>query len=87
MLHILPFLLSFAVRVAIIYVLSAFGGTLVAALFVENIPEVGSSGALYGLIGAMLSGLIRYWRMYTNKVFNVNILIEQLSNFPINVVF
>ncbi|KAF3445743.1 hypothetical protein FNV43_RR10920 [Rhamnella rubrinervis] len=54
-------------RVAIIYLLSAFGGTLVAALFVENIPEVGSSGALYGLLGATLSGLIRYWRMYTNK--------------------
>ncbi|XP_015887633.3 RHOMBOID-like protein 8 [Ziziphus jujuba] len=54
-------------RVGIIYVLSAFAGTLVAALFVEKTPEVGSSGALYGLLGAMLSGLIRYWRMYTNK--------------------
>ena len=70
-----------AVRVAIIYLLSAFGGTLVAALFVENIPEVGSSGALYGLLGAMLSGLIRYWRMYTNKVFNLNIHIVHLFIF------
>lgn len=59
-----------AVRVGIIYVLSAFAGTLVAALFVEKTPAVGSSGALYGLLGAMLSGLIQYWRMYTNKVYN-----------------
>uniref|UniRef100_A0A2N9G812 RHOMBOID-like protein n=1 Tax=Fagus sylvatica TaxID=28930 RepID=A0A2N9G812_FAGSY len=54
-------------RIGVLYILSAFVGTLVAALFVKNSPVVGSSGALYGLIGAMLSVLIRNWKIYTNK--------------------
>lgn len=52
----------------LIYVLSAFNGTLVAALFIEKRPAVGSSGALYGLLGATLSALIQNWDLYTNKV-------------------
>ncbi|KAL5559219.1 hypothetical protein UlMin_035430 [Ulmus minor] len=54
--------------VGIIYVLSAFSGTLVAALFVQNRPEVGSSGPLFGLVGAMFSELIRNRKMYTDKL-------------------
>lgn len=56
----------------IIYVLSAFAGTLVAALFVQNRPVVGSTGPLYGLIGAAISELIWNWRMYTDKVFDLS---------------
>lgn len=55
-------------RTGIIYVLSAFVGTLVAALFIRNSPAVNSSAALFGLLGAMLSGLIRDWNVYTDKV-------------------
>ena len=55
-------------RVGIIYVLSAFAGTMVASLFVQNKPVVGASGPLYGLIGAALSELILNWRLYTDKV-------------------
>ncbi|GMN45245.1 hypothetical protein TIFTF001_014442 [Ficus carica] len=71
-------------RVGIIYVLSAFAGTLVAALFVQNRPVVGSSGPLYGLIGAAISELIWNWRMYTDKfaalgslfvVFTINLVL------------
>lgn len=70
MCDILPFFWPYwTVRVGIIYLLSAFGGTLVAALFVRNRPAVGSSGALYGLLGAALSELIQNWRMYADKVF------------------
>ncbi|XP_059451698.1 RHOMBOID-like protein 8 [Corylus avellana] len=54
-------------RIGVVYILSAFVGTLVAALFVEDSPAVGSSGALYGLLGAMLSMLIRNWKIYTDK--------------------
>ncbi|KAM4075028.1 hypothetical protein ACJW30_10G139200 [Castanea mollissima] len=54
-------------RIGLVYILSAFVGTLVAALFVRNIPAVGASGALYGLLGAMLSVLIRNWKIYSNK--------------------
>ncbi|CAB4297529.1 unnamed protein product [Prunus armeniaca] len=55
------------IMAGLIYILSAFVGTLVAALFVEKRPSVGSSGALFGLLGATLSALIQNWEMYTNK--------------------
>ncbi|XAR62640.1 hypothetical protein NMG60_11017478 [Bertholletia excelsa] len=52
----------------IIYILSAFSGSLVAALFLGDRPSVASSGALFGLLGATLSGLLRNWKFYTNKL-------------------
>ncbi|KAJ4849650.1 hypothetical protein Tsubulata_009648 [Turnera subulata] len=55
-------------RIGLIYSLSAFSGTLLAALFVRDSPVVSSSAALSGLIGATLSALIRNWRIYTHKV-------------------
>ncbi|KAJ7959071.1 Rhomboid-like protein [Quillaja saponaria] len=55
-------------RIGIVYILSAFVGALVAALFIQNTPAVGSSGALYGLLGAMLSALVLNWKFYNNKV-------------------
>jgi len=57
-----------AVRTGIIYILSAFAGGLMAALFVEDSPQVCSSAALFGLIGASFAGLIRDWKLYTKKV-------------------
>ncbi|GAV59312.1 Rhomboid domain-containing protein [Cephalotus follicularis] len=56
-----------SLRVGIIYILSAFVGSLVTAIFVRNSPAVASSGALFGLLGAMLSGLIQNWKIYTHK--------------------
>ena len=57
-----------AVRAAIIYLLSALMGSVTSAVFVQHIPAVGSSGALFGLLGAMLAGLIRNWKIYIAKV-------------------
>ncbi|KAL6962079.1 hypothetical protein U1Q18_037033 [Sarracenia purpurea var. burkii] len=54
-------------RIGLIYILSALSGSLVAALFLIDKPSVASSGALFGLLGAMLSGLIRNWKSYRNK--------------------
>lgn len=51
-----------------VYILSAFFGSLVATLFLQKSPAVGSSGALFGLLGSMLSGLICNWKVYTDKV-------------------
>lgn len=56
------------VRVAIIYLLSGFVGNLVCALFAWNSPVTTASGVLSGLLGAIISGLIRNWKVYTNKV-------------------
>lgn len=66
-----PFLF-WPVRTGIIYLLSAYTGTLVAALFAQNSPSVGSSGALFGLLGAMISGIIRNWKLYTDRVYHSN---------------
>lgn len=60
--------LLFAVRIGIIYMLSAFVGSLVASLFLQNTPSVGSSGALYGLLGTLLSELVWNWKVHANKV-------------------
>lgn len=54
----------------IIYLLSGLGGSILSALFLQNNNNisVGASGALFGLLGAMLSELLTNWSIYTNKV-------------------
>jgi membrane associated rhomboid family serine protease len=57
------------VRIGIIYLLSGFGGSVLSALFLRNhYISVGASGALFGLLGSMLSELIMNWTIYSNKV-------------------
>ncbi|KAK8583507.1 hypothetical protein V6N12_067777 [Hibiscus sabdariffa] len=55
------------VRIGILYLLSGFGGSVLSSLFIRNDISVGASGALFGLLGAMLSELITNWTIYTNK--------------------
>ncbi|PQP96578.1 RHOMBOID-like protein 2 [Prunus yedoensis var. nudiflora] len=55
------------VRVGIIYLLSGLGGSILSALFIQSNISVGASGALFGLLGAMLSELLTNWSIYTNK--------------------
>lgn len=57
-----------AVRIGLLYVISGFGGSLMSALFIQNGISVGASGALFGLLGSMLSELITNWTIYANKV-------------------
>ncbi|KAK4395479.1 RHOMBOID-like protein 8 [Sesamum angolense] len=54
-------------RVGVIYILSALCGSLVATLFLQDRPSVACSGALFGLLGATLSGLIWNWKIYSKK--------------------
>ncbi|KAG6410670.1 hypothetical protein SASPL_128735 [Salvia splendens] len=54
-------------RIGVIYILSALTGSLLAALFLQDRPSVASSGALFGLLGATLSGLIQNWKVYSKK--------------------
>ncbi|CAL1361291.1 unnamed protein product [Linum trigynum] len=56
------------IRIGLVYVLSGFGGSLMSALFLELGISVGASGALFGLLGAMLSELITNWTIYANKL-------------------
>lgn len=57
-----------AVKIAILYVLSGFGGSLLSSINLHSAISVGASGALFGLLGAMLSELITNWTIYANKV-------------------
>lgn len=61
-------LASVAVRAALIYLLSALLGSLASTMFVQRNPAVGSSSALFGLVGATLAGLVRDWKTYVAKV-------------------
>ncbi|PRQ34120.1 putative peptidase S54, rhomboid [Rosa chinensis] len=56
------------VRIGLVYVISGFGGSLLSALFIKNGISVGASGALFGLLGSMLSELISNWTIYANKL-------------------
>ena len=67
-LHYCSFLGYFAVRIGIIYLIAGFGGSVLSSLFIRNSISVGASGALFGLLGAMLSELFTNWTIYTNKV-------------------
>ncbi|KAM7253883.1 hypothetical protein ACFE04_031565 [Oxalis oulophora] len=65
-------------RIGLLYVLSGLGGSLMSCLNqVESrlTISVGASGALFGLLGAMLSELITNWTIYSNKCVAVTTLI------------
>ncbi|XP_044504841.1 RHOMBOID-like protein 2 [Mangifera indica] len=55
------------VRIGIVYLVAGFGGSVLTLLFIRNHVSVGASGALFGLLGSMLSELITNWSLYTNK--------------------
>ncbi|CAI9297573.1 unnamed protein product [Lactuca saligna] len=56
------------IRIGLLYVISGFGGSLLSALFLQSNISVGASGAVFGLLGAMLSELITNWTIYANKL-------------------
>ncbi|KAK7288436.1 hypothetical protein RIF29_01895 [Crotalaria pallida] len=55
------------VKIGIIYLLSGFGGSVLSSLFIRNSISIGTSSALVGLLGAMLSELITNWTLYSDK--------------------
>ncbi|XP_077239004.1 RHOMBOID-like 1 isoform X2 [Tasmannia lanceolata] len=57
------------VRIGLLYFISGVGGSLLSALFIQSSISVGASGALFGLLGAMLSELITNWTIYAKKAF------------------
>ncbi|KAL9685494.1 hypothetical protein QQ045_022944 [Rhodiola kirilowii] len=55
------------VLVGLLYMIAGLGGSLLSALFIQANISVGASGALFGLLGSMLSELITNWSIYANK--------------------
>ncbi|XVE59262.1 hypothetical protein DITRI_Ditri05aG0031700 [Diplodiscus trichospermus] len=56
------------VRIGLLYLIAGFGGSLMSSLFIQTGISVGASGALFGLLGSMLSELITNWTIYANKL-------------------
>ncbi|XP_061359393.1 RHOMBOID-like protein 1 [Gastrolobium bilobum] len=63
------------VRIGFLYVISGFGGSLLSSLFIQSGISVGASGALFGLLGGMLSELLINWTIYANKLAALSTLI------------
>ncbi|PNX72981.1 inactive rhomboid protein 1-like, partial [Trifolium pratense] len=56
------------VRVALLYLISGLGGSILSALFIETGVTVGASGALAGLTGGSLSVIIiEYFMLHLDK--------------------
>ncbi|XP_020252519.1 RHOMBOID-like protein 1 [Asparagus officinalis] len=63
-------------KIGLLYAISGFGGSLMSALFLKpNDISVGASGALFGLLGSMLSELLTNWSIYVYKFAALFILI------------
>ncbi|CAL0304148.1 unnamed protein product [Lupinus luteus] len=72
----IPFEQEFGfVRIGLLYVISGFGGSLLSSLFIHSGISVGASGAIFGLLGAMLSELLTNWTIYANKFAALSTLI------------
>lgn len=50
-------------RMALIYMISGIGGYLTSAVFSPNIPSVGASGCIFGLIGVAVVDLFQSWQV------------------------
>ena len=56
---------------AIIFTISAIGGTIISAVFLPEFVTVGASGGIFGLVGACLADITMNWNLifstYLNK--------------------
>ncbi|VAI10983.1 unnamed protein product [Triticum turgidum subsp. durum] len=66
---------GYGMRIGAIYLVSGVGGSVLSSLFIRSAISVGASGALFGLLGAMLAELLSNWTIYTNKVAAVTTLL------------
>ncbi|CAM0903303.1 unnamed protein product [Alopecurus aequalis] len=73
-------------KIGLVYLISGLGGSVLSVLFIRNGVSVGASGALFGLLGAMLSELITNWTIYTNRLAAMaNLLIIAAINLAIGI--
>lgn len=63
------------VKTAFIYVVSGLGGNLASAIFLPNLPEVGASSSIFGLVAVYFVDLIVNWSLHANRTRNLIVLI------------
>jgi membrane associated rhomboid family serine protease len=55
---------------ALLFIVPAFGGTVLSALFLPEYISVGASGGIFGLIGACLADIVGNWNLLFSKEVN-----------------
>lgn len=65
-----------AIRTGFIYLISGLGGNLVSAIFLPNLPEVGASSSLFGLVAVYFVDLIVHWDLHVKARRNMIIMIS-----------
>ncbi|KAE8680452.1 RHOMBOID-like 1 isoform 2 [Hibiscus syriacus] len=73
------------VRIGLLYLIAGFGGSLMSSLFIQSRISVGASGALFGLLGSMLSELITNWTIYANKAPLLTLVLVIVINLAVGV--
>lgn len=70
---VLPYLETVAgwFRITIIFMLSGIGGNMVSAFFTPYQPEVGPSGALFGLMAALVMQVAQKWTMWKHPIWEL----------------
>ena len=61
-------------RTGFIYLVSGMGGNLASAIFLPNLPEVGASSSIFGLVGVYFVDLIVHWDLHIKARRNLIIL-------------
>ena len=68
-------------RIALIYILSGVIGNLASAIFVPYKPDVGPSGAQYGLIACLFVEFVQSWQLLDQPWVSLNIQICNFKNY------
>lgn len=67
-------------KIGALYMISGIGGSLISALFLaKSTVSVGASGALFGLLGAILSELLTNWTTYASKFATLAVLLSVIA--------
>lgn len=58
-------------KVAVVYIISGFGGSVLSALLIQQQVFAGAGGAICGLIGASLADMAMNWKITERKIFKL----------------
>lgn len=61
-------------KTAFIYIMSGIGGNMASAIFLPNLPEVGASSSIFGLVAVYFVDLIVNWKLHARRVQNLIVL-------------